>query len=280
LKYEFVCSERSLSNEMTMVLEDEDVQKILVNGEEIKGSKIDWWIDRCLSEYDISNYVVQGTNAIELFYNISATNTDISITEGFETERNRFFYPVEPEAIYIRGNFDIKPTGKMYDCIRYQTFENDDFVIEKATSKTLGNLTTQGLCFYRGDVDYKFNIENIKGFNNVVLSLDSFNGFAAKWQIGEHGGYIINKPYNIDITEYLNDGNNEVCITILGTNRNLLGPHHHVNGKNTFVGPDTYAGKKGFEDFVSLTPLGDITWTSDYSFIPFGCNKILINYYK
>ena len=42
------------------------------------------------------------------------------------------------------------------------------------------------------------------------------------------------------------------------------------------VGPNTFAGKVGFEDFVSPEVTGDSSWTDSYSFIPFGCDGICL----
>ena len=80
----------------------------------------------------------------------------------------------------------------------------------------------------------------------------------------------------LDITEALLPGENTVMVRLLGHNRNLLGPHHHIKGETAIVGPDTFEGRKGFEDFVSPDVREENTWTDSYHFIPFGCGRIKI----
>ena len=80
----------------------------------------------------------------------------------------------------------------------------------------------------------------------------------------------------VDISETVKAGNNTVKITLLGSNRNAFGPHHHICGENFFVGPSTFKGEKGFEDFVSAQITDNCTRKGSYSFIPFGTDGLEI----
>ena len=71
--------------------------------------------------------------------------------------------------------------------------------------------------------------------------------------------------YSADITEYLKNGGNEVKITLLSGNRNLLGTHHKPQGEIYSVGPSTFTDKYGWADDTSQP-----AWTDDYSFVEFG----------
>ena len=81
--------------------------------------------------------------------------------------------------------------------------------------------------------------------------------------------YDLNKF--IDISDLLDIGDNCIEFLLLGSNRNLMGPHHHINGEVSMIGPSTFSGIKGFEDFVSPNIIGSDTWTDSYNFIAFGC---------
>ena len=71
------------------------------------------------------------------------------------------------------------------------------------------------------------------------------------------------------------DGENQVEVLLLGTNRNLLGPHHHMKGENNYVGPNTFKGIYGYEDkIVNPDITQETTWTQRYSFVPFGCGGV------
>lgn len=83
--------------------------------------------------------------------------------EIFETERNRFCYPIEPEAVYIRGDFDVTARGKAGRAIRYISVEADGFRIGRPTPKAYGELTAQNLWFYRGNARYDFSVRKREG---------------------------------------------------------------------------------------------------------------------
>ena len=75
-------------------------------------------------------------------------------------------------------------------------------------------------------------------------------------------------PYSADITEYLKNGGNEVKITLLSGNRNLLGPHHKPQGEIYNVGPSTFTDKHGWADDRTKP-----VWTDSYSFVRFGVDN-------
>ena len=84
----------------------------------------------------------------------------------------------------------------------------------------------------------------------------------------------------MDITKYLKFGKNRVSVRLYGSNRNLMGPHHHITGEPHFVGPSTFRGIKGFEDFVTPEIRSENTYTDHYSFVPFGLSKIRLTIEK
>jgi hypothetical protein len=84
-------------------------------------------------------------------------------------------------------------------------------------------------------------------------------------------------PYELEISDLLKEGKNNLEITFLGNNRNLLGPHHHFKGENNYVGPNTFKGFYGYEDkIVNPDVTVNDTWTDRYSFVAFGCGNIYI----
>lgn len=71
-----------------------------------------------------------------------------------------------------------------------------------------------------------------------------------------------------DITEYLEEGKNEIVFCFGGTNRNLLGPHHFTGGESFSVGPDTFGDTGGWTEPEELQGKG--IWTDSYCFVEFG----------
>ena len=112
------------------------------------------------------------------------------------------------------------------------------------------------------------------------LRLLQAHGVAARVSVGDKEQILLNLDEEADLTPLLQPGDNEVTVLLLGFNRNLLGPHHHVKGIPALVGPSTFAGTYGFEDFVSPELKRDTTiWVDGYHVIPFGCDGFAVTEY-
>ena len=101
--------------------------------------------------------------------------------------------------------------------------------------------------------------------------------FAVVYSGEQKIGYIISENEKLELTDYVKNGINKIRIELRGSNRNLMGPHHHITGEPRFVGPHTFLGVVGFEDFI--TPeirSGDTTYTDSYSFVPFGIERVIL----
>lgn len=85
----------------------------------------------------------------------------------------------------------------------------------------------QGLPFYSEGVAYRqtFKVADRKG--SYRLALPRWNGSVARVSVnGRDAGWITAPPYECDVTRHLRRGENEVEVTVIGTLRNTLGPHH------------------------------------------------------
>ena len=281
LEYHFRCSDAAvLEEKLTLALEDAHCDCIEINGRPVEKAREGWWIDKCIGEYTITPWVHTGDNRISLRYHIPKPERNVNIDEVFETERNRFFYPIEPENIYIRGCFDLQADGKISDRIDHYSIADAIFSMKRATPKHCGDLTAQGLWFYRGDAMYKFTLKKPEMGKRVCLSVRRHHGALIRLEINSRGADLFCPPFEQDITDWLLPGENNVQLRLVGNNRNLLGPHHHIAGENYFVGLSTFKGRLGFEDFVTPDIRDEDTWTDDYAFIPFGIREVNLRYYE
>ncbi|MDR1383181.1 MAG: hypothetical protein LBJ67_04945 [Planctomycetaceae bacterium] len=90
----------------------------------------------------------------------------------------------------------------------------------------------QGMPFYADGVAYteKFNFgqnaaTNAK--NRYFVTLNKWYGSVAKVTVnGKDAGYIGFAPWQCDATKFVKPGVNEITVTVIGTPKNLLGPHH------------------------------------------------------
>jgi hypothetical protein len=235
-------------------------------------------LDKGINEYNISKYIKNGKNEIILTYYWGDELTYRMPKSDFEGEKNRFFYPLEFESIYIRGIFDVnlKNYRRNYNSI---SVKKNEFSLIPNTLKAMGDLTVQGANFYRGNVQYSFNID-FNGEEKIELFVKRLGGALVRWHINGYTATLFPREDGSDITYALNKGENNVMVEIIGTNRNLLGPHHHILGELGFIGPYSFEGLYGFTDSFIPELKNDSVWTDEYSFVPFGIEKIQIHYYK
>lgn len=62
---------------------------------------------------------------------------------------------------------------------------------------------------------------------------------------GADAGTIVYDPYTLDISKYLRKGRNKIDVQVIGSLKNLLGPHH---GSPTpgYVSPASFRKVKGY----------------------------------
>lgn len=278
VEYTVSCDRALDTGGISLIAEDEPIASIEVNGQPVPLNRTGYWIDRGFGRYSIGHLLRPGINRIVLSYRIENPGCDTSVLDGFENEKNRFCYPVEPDSIYLTGNFDVESEAPVTYTIDSCCIGKRAFRLVPPKPKRLGSLTEQGAWFYRGNARYSFTVDYDGRSERVFLSLKNAKAAAAEICVDGKSQTVSLLTEEIDITDSLHKGINRVEVLLIGHNRNLLGPHHHVKRTAAMVGPDTFVGKVGFEDFVSPDITGDSSWTDSYSFVPFGCDGICLIY--
>ncbi|MBR4073534.1 MAG: hypothetical protein IKK24_06285 [Clostridia bacterium] len=279
LRYRFNLKEGVNKNSITLGLEDGGCYTVRVNGKTVSGTRKDWWIDYCIGIYNIGDMLKDGENIIDLYYEIPPIRSDRSLLNVFETEMNRFYYPIEPDSIYVRGDFDVLADAKVYNngyC--YQT--DGQFTVVPRKEKKIGDLTKQGMWFYRGNVNYDFTFNIGKKKDKTVIEVESYKGVMLALNIGGKRLISHSCPAVFDITDLVKCGKNEATLELIGHNRNLLGPHHYINGESFMVCPATFEGRWDcLAEFLSPWLYNKSTGTEDYGFIPFGIEDVKVKEY-
>lgn len=264
----------SIPDDLTLIAEGDGMASVQINGVEVLPMRNGWWIDKSFDVFPIAEFVKNGKNKVVMSFSIIRPK-ELEEQGEFEGYRNRFFYAVEPENIYISGNFDVQALGSVTEGI--ETFHvGGSFRLTDMTEKQAGELTHQNLWFYRGNVKLQSRFE-AKGAEQKI-HLEEFSGTAADICVnGKYAGCICRAPYELDITEYTVRGENTLEVVVYGSNRNLLGPHHHIKGNPHFVGVPTFMGTKGFTDFIYPDIVEGNTHTDKYSFVKFVGGRIILN---
>ncbi len=194
--YHFKANDQSALKGMKLVAERPKLFTVTVNGKQVNAIPDAWWLDRSFAVYDIEKEVQKGDNRIEL------TVSPMSI-----------FAEIEP--VYIIGDFSVIP-------------ESAGWSIDKPVENfILGSWKDQKQPFYSWDMSYKktYNIEDLK--QSYSVQLNDWNGTVAEVFVnGEKAGCIAYNPYKLEVTPFLKSGENQIEVRVIGSLKNLLGPHY------------------------------------------------------
>ncbi len=213
--YHFTIKGKPDVSGLKAVVERPGLWTVTINGNEIIPESGKWWLDRSFGVYNIGKVVRSGENLLSLKVSPMRVNAEI-------------------EPVYLVGDFSVKPVSI-------------GWVIEPAVSSyTLGSWQKQGLPFYSWGMTYskEYNIEKPDG--KWEISLGRWNGTIAEVTVnGQPGPLIAFPPYVADVTGLIKQGNNKIEIKVIGSLRNLLGPHHN-NPQPGFVSPWVWRNVKTY----------------------------------
>ncbi len=274
LEFSFNAESGALTDNICLCTETPECFEFLINGKPFEFKDSGYYIDKSIRKSNISDYVTEGKNTITLkgkFYQ-SEDVYRVLFTPGIhESELNKLTYDTELESIYITGSFGVRAEDEISYGERKTIFTGSRFTLtEMPKTVDISKITEGGFWFFSGAMELTEDvIINKKENTKYVLSLKKLNAPAARVEVnGKKAAVLIFAPYSADITEYLKDGENEIKITLLSGNRNLLGPHHKPQGEIYNVGPSTFTDEYGWADDRTKP-----VWTDNYSFVRFGTEK-------
>jgi hypothetical protein len=209
------------------VVERPDLWSVMVNGTLVKPEAGKWWLDREFGVFKIGNLVKPGDNTVTLKASPMKVNAEI-------------------EPVYITGDFSVKPAEK-------------GWTIEPVVkSLTTGSWKDQGMPYYSWGVTYSKDYSVDKSDGQYLVRLGNWNGTVAEVKVNDQpSGIVAFPPYQIDVTDNIKPGTNKVEVKVIGSLKNLLGPHFN-NPAPGLVGPWHFRNVKTY-------PAG-----KDYQMIDYG----------
>jgi alpha-L-rhamnosidase len=179
------------------VVERPERFKVFVNGREVAPAPAEWWLDRAFAVFPIGAHIVSGRNTLTV-------------------KARPFTIYSELEPVYLLGDFRLAAVDK-------------GFEIRPPAALGPGSWKAQGWPFYGAGVRYRrtFVVPDPAG-GPYRLRLGPWLGATAEVFVGgKRVGSAAFAPYEVDLTEALSPGPNEVSIVVYGTLRNTLGPFHN-----------------------------------------------------
>lgn len=277
LKYEFHTDFEGRAPRLTLVMEEPQDYSIEINERRVPSNDAGWWRDISFRKIVLPDVVKRkGLNEIVIRrpYVANVEHRKRAAELPFDSiERNRLRYGIELESIYLLGNFRVDIESPVEDAPRDALVTKGRFVLRDAvTSVKTGDLVTQGFSFYAGYVDLSTTIKmcasELRKARSALLQMAPPFAVVTEVRVnGKQAGVRGWRPYEFELKPYLRAGSNTITIRLYGSCRNLLGPHHHVDGELYAVGPDSFRGISSWTDTVRRKKG---TWTNTYSFVKFG----------
>jgi hypothetical protein len=218
-----------------LVAEQPDVWHVKINGKPVSAIPGHYWLDSRWGVYDISKEVTEGVNMVELSVGPMSIFAEIS-------------------PVYILGDFSVEsaPAGWI--------------IRDPVTKLAPGSWKEQGHPQYSWDMSYSKNYQIEDMSARYSLKLNKWNGTVAEVFVNdEKAGLIAYKPYQFDLTPYIKKGNNKIEVRVVGSLKNIFGPHynkekglngpgHWNNVQKQLPGSDYYLFDYGLmEDFNVIT---------------------------
>ncbi len=196
--YRFVIG-GAVPSDLTIVIERPDLYQITCNGHPVKARAGAWWLDRAFGRIEIDAVARVGENVVTL-------------------EASPFTMNHEIEPAYLRGAFALEPAACGFSVVPEQPLHLKDGA----------GWNDQGHPFYSAGVAYRQEFCVDSKAPRSFIRLGRWNGSVARVRVnGDLAGYISAPPWELDVTAELITGVNRVEVTVFGTLKNTLGPHHN-----------------------------------------------------
>ena len=260
---------------------------ISVNGSLISFDPGRWFKDPCIKMADITDLLEIGSNKVELSLDY------ISPVSDARDARAR--YGTEIETIYLVGDFGISAEPSPQQPMttwREQSpglapkplplrlgFGSFKVISEKGLFE--GDLVRCGYPFYSGrfEMRKKFELKEVDNDSRYYILFPSAEAILLGVRLnGVELETLFSSPWEVEITEFIKEGINDIAVTLTGSLRNLMGPYHHAGGELVRVGPGSFTGENdwlcltpGNNDWYDLRKTGAANlWRDDYFCVPFG----------
>ncbi|MCK4854076.1 MAG: hypothetical protein KAT31_07435, partial [Bacteroidales bacterium] len=182
------------------VVERPELWTVSINDSLIEKEDGEYWIDVDFPVYKIGQLLKPGRNTITL-------------------RANRMSIFAEIMPVYILGDFIVRP-------------KKTGFEITHGSLSALGSWKDAGYPFYSDKVSYSQEYTIEKGKANFKVKLTGWSGTIAEVHVNnQKAGIIAWPPEELDITQMLTEGENEISVRIVGSLKNTFGYFYEDNNK-------------------------------------------------
>ena len=188
----------------SLALENADETTLILNGEPVPSKITGYYVDPAIKTVALPD-LKPGENVLEL--------------------KMPYYNKFNVEALYLLGNFGVRTAGQTA------------VITEPVTRLTFGDICSQGLPFYGGNLTYQVPITVDKPCS-LKIEATQFRCPVIKVALdGEDKGRIAFSPYSLTIDE-VKPGEHLLSITSFGNRANTFGGLHNCDHTATWGGPN------------------------------------------
>ena len=185
-----------------VVIESGKNYKVTLNGNEIKytGGR---WIDICYDKFEVDPALIK------------SGKNEIIISTPYNLLTNI-------EDVFVVGNFGVAIDEK-----------NRPTITKLPKKLHIGDISTQGLPFYSGEITYKTEVKDIRG-KKASIKLPAFGAATAKVSVGKKAEIMAFAPHRADITSLVTrSGKLEITLSLTRANTFGSGMFPSLHGSIT-----------------------------------------------
>ena len=260
LKYTFNVKEAP--REISLLMEDADKISAVLNGQPIvfDGTSD---LDEIYSTANLAGKIINGENELIVkctFYQKESVYYALFGEGVSESLRNCMTYDTMLTVPYLSGKFGVYSDNFRKGNIPI-SLHADSFYIAGSPRKVV-DFVQDGFPFFAGNVTIQSTFN--ASFDNVKLKLNGRYHYAEIMVNSKPAGTLMFTD-TIDVSPYVQKGENRLEIKLYSGNRNLLGPHHLIRSDlDSEVVPASFDFSESWQGDSSPD------FTERYSFIKFG----------
>lgn len=268
LQFEYHVSENT--GALYLIVEPQQYRSIVVNGAALQKEEEDWRVERQFLMYDIAKETKLGWNTVEMCFEYSQNEEiyDVYFGNGTESLRNCMAFDTEISPIYIMGRFVLTSLNEEFWKDGTAFCHHGDFSICRPQHiVSADNLTVAGYPFFYGKIELKQKFAASQKAKEIRV--DGYYGVCEVSINGIHVGECV-LGTELDISNFVTEGENELTIILYSSVRNLMGPFHYIDAEPISVFPPIFTFENDWNNGICER------FSERYAFVPFGMQVYIL----
>ena len=219
-------------DKLSLVIENPENYTIYINGKVIDKTVTGYYRDKSFKMIDVTGKFEIGYNILTLECNFVQSDEVYGYLENctkFEGVRNKLYYDMEIEPVYLVGEFSVNSSEEFIPCKGdgLKTFGNFSLT-KKKFRLTDGDIAPQGFPFFCGKMTLKKTI-TLSEEETENRSIEFSRLCSVVTKIKVNGNALPDMywaPYTANLDGLLTAGENVIEIELITSLQNMLGSHH------------------------------------------------------